>query len=186
MCSSQSYNQQISDLFQLVNVIIQEVHEGNNVLDIVVLVTEQIHVNKNIDEMENAISILTSNICNAKGVKKEELLETLDQEKMQLNSDQSAVLALIAAIEFTSIQYDEISPLMSGLTLDSTTEYGVTKQSGIVDVEEDSSISVSVLPHILDHDTLPEFQKDAKKIRPSRLSLDRNEIQVWRNFGLFS
>ena len=167
----------------MVNVIIQEVHEGNNVLDIVVLVTEQIHVDKNIDEMENAISMLTSNICNAKGVKKEELLETLDQEKIQLNSDQSAVLALIAAIELTSIQYDEISPLMSGLTLDSTT---VTKQSGIVDIEEDSSISVSVLPHILEHDTLPEFQKDTKKIRPSRLSLDRNEIQVWRNFGLFS
>ena len=158
-------------------------HEGNNVLDIVVLVTEQIHVDKNIDEMENAISMLTSNICNAKGVKKEELLETLDQENLELNSDQSAVLALIAAIELTSIQYDEISPLMSGLTLDSTT---VTKQSGIVDIEEDSSISVSVLPHILEHDTLPEFQKDAKKIRPSRLSLDRNEIQVWRNFGLFS
>ena len=158
-------------------------HEGNNVLDIVVLVTEQIHVDKNIDEMENAISMLTSNICNAKGVKKEELLETLDQENLELNSDQSAVLALIAAIELTSIQYDEISPLMSGLTLDST---AVTKQSGIVDIEEDSSISVSVLPHILEHDTLPEFQKDAKKIRPSRLSLDRNEIQVWRNFGLFS
>ena len=84
MCSSQSYNQQISDLFQLVNVIIQEVHEGNNVLDIVVLVTEQIHVNKNIDEMETAIAILTSNICNAKGVKKEELLETLDQEKIAI------------------------------------------------------------------------------------------------------
>ena len=113
-------------------------------------------------------------------------METLDQDKIALNSDQSAVLALIAAIELTSIQYDEISPLMSGLALDSTTEYGVTKQSGIVDVEEDSSISVSVLPHILDHDTLPEFQKDAKKIRPSRLSLDRNELQVWRNFGLFS
>ena len=158
-------------------------HEGNNVLDIVVLVTEQIHIDKNIDEMENAISMLTSNICNAKWVKKEELLETLDQEKIQLNSDQSAVLALIAAIELTSIQYDEISPLMSGLTLDSTT---VTKQSGIVDIEEDSSISVSVLPHILEHDTLPEFQKDTKKIRPSRLALDRNEIQVWRNFGLFS
>jgi hypothetical protein len=186
ICSSESYNQQISDLFQLVNVIIQEVHEGNNVIDIVVLVTEQIHVGKNIDEMENAISMLTSNICNAKGVKIEELLETLDQEKLQTNSDQSTVLALIAAIELTSIQYDEISPLMSGLTLDSTTGYGVTKQSGIVDIEEDSSISVSVLPHILDHDILPEFQKDAKKIRPSRLSLDRNEIQVWRNFGLFS
>ena len=57
-------------------------HEGNNVIDIVVLVTEQIHVGKNIDEMENAISMLTSNICNAKGVKIEELLETLDQEKL--------------------------------------------------------------------------------------------------------
>ena len=155
-------------------------------LEIVVLVTEQIHVHKNINEMENAISMLTSNICNAKGVKKEELLETLDQEKAQLNSHQSTVLTLIAAIELTSIQYDEITPLMSGSTLDSTTEHGFTKQSGIVHIEEDSSIGVSVLPHILDHDILPEFQKDAKKIRPSRLSLDRNEIQVWRNFGLFS
>ena len=74
-CVLKSDYEKVENISQLVNIIIHEVQEGKMTLEIVALVKEKLIVDEGQKEMDQAISSLTTNICNVKGVKKEELRE---------------------------------------------------------------------------------------------------------------
>ena len=77
MCSLKPYHQKIETLSQLVDIIVHEVEEGKLMLEIVAFVKEQEIVEECQYELEKSISLITEQICNAKSIKKEELLDTL-------------------------------------------------------------------------------------------------------------
>ena len=152
-----------------------EVQEGKIVLEIVAFIKENLFIEKSIEQTQEAMSMLTNKICNAKGVTKQELLETLDRRNVPVCSDDVTILTLITAIELSSVQYSEITPIISSTLID---EVEVNKETGKTMIKEDTSINVLVYPHVMDHDVVPEFKQEAEKIRPSRISLDRNQTEV--------
>ena len=178
-CVLTSNYQKIESISQLVNIIIHEVQEGKMILEIVALVKEKVIVDEVKCEMEKAISSLTTNICNAQGVNKEELLDTLEKRNIILQSDDAALLTLITAIEMSSVQCSDVTPFISSTLFDDTNEVNFIKDVGKTDIEEEKGVNISVCPHVMDHDVVPKFKIESENIKPSKMSLDRNHTQVW-------
>jgi len=178
-CVLKSNDQKIESISQLVNIIIHEVQEGKMILEIVALVKEKVIIEEVKTEMENAISSLTTNICNAKGVNKEELLDTLEKRNIVIQSDDAALLTLITAIEMSSIQCSDVTPIISSTLFDDTNEVNFIKDIGKTDIQEETGVNISVYPHVMDHAVVPKFKMEPENIKPSKMSLDRNHTQVW-------
>ena len=176
-----SYDQKIECITGLVNTIIHEIEEGNTeILEIVALIKETVFIDQDLEEMKKPISLLTTNICNSKGIKKEELLDTLDKRNIPIFSADSALLSLITAIELLSVECRDIEPIIASSFIDDTKPVEIkTEENGKTKIEEGKSLSVSTHPQVMDHDTsIPELKKEIDNIKPYAMSLDANESQV--------
>ena len=163
----------------MVDIIVQEVEEGQMMLEIVTLVKEKGLVDECKIELEKSISSITENLCNAKKVKKEHLLDTLEKRNVTSNLEDASLLTLITVVELSTIQYDEVTTTVTSIPIDDSSTETQSKEIATTNVEEDSTLKVTVYPQVLDHDTLPKFKEDDERIQPSNLPLSRNAAQVW-------
>ena len=179
MCSLKPYHQKIETLSQLVDIIVHEVEEGKLMLEIVAFVKEQEIVEECQYELEKSISLITEQICNAKSIKKEELLDTLQKRNVTSNSEDASLLTLITVVELSSMQYSNVVPETLSVPIQDLSDTTPNKETGKRNIEEDTNLKVEVHPQVeVDNDVVPKFKKQSERIKPSNISSNRSSTQV--------
>ena len=94
----------------LVSTIETEVKQGKLVTEILLLIKEKILADFQIESLELPIKKITSFICNTKRITEQKILENTESYINNCQAD-SILLPLITAIELSSIQCQEATPV---------------------------------------------------------------------------
>ena len=94
----------------LVSTIETEVKQGKLVTEILLLIKEKILADFEIENLEQPIKKITNFICNTKRITEQKILENTESYLINSQAD-SILLPLITAIELSSIQCQEETPV---------------------------------------------------------------------------
>ena len=175
----------------LISTIVQNIQEGKLIQEIIPLVQEKIISSdcQGSADVERAITTFTKDICNAMGIKEEQLLETLEKQNVPvfLSSDLT-ILNFIMAIELTCIECTYVQPVdtMMDLNGKKIMDVDVNKEKCESKIDEDKTVNIGLQPELSSNDFIPKFSTTVKNIHPADVAMDRITSQVSHSafFGL--